>query len=62
MSDRLSSLNTATYFHDVAAIGGRFYTDGREAKLEPGNIMVWSVNIITLGEGLESITEGVSDV
>ena len=29
-------LYVATYFHEVAAIGGRLYADGREEELEPG--------------------------
>ena len=58
----LSWLHAATDFHDVAAIGGRFYADGREAELKPVYVMGWEVNNLTLVGGLESIREGVGDV
>ena len=35
----ISSLHTATDFHDMAAIGFRLYSDGREEELEPGYVI-----------------------
>ena len=58
----LISLNSTTYLHYVVAIRFRLYVDGREAYLEPGNLLGWSVNNTTIGGGLESILEGVSGV
>ena len=36
--------------------------DNREAELEPRDVLVWEANIFTLGGGLESILEGISDI
>ena len=58
----LISLNSTTYLHYVVAIRFRLYVDGREAYLEPGNLLGWSVNNTTIGGGLESILEGVSKI
>ena len=57
----LGSLHAATYLHDVAAIRGSFYGDGREAELESVYIMGWAVNNLMLRRGLESILGGVDD-
>ena len=43
-------------------IGGRFYAYGREANLETGCVMVWTVNNLTLGGCPDIIMEVVSDV
>ena len=45
----------AADFHDIAAVSGRLNVYGREAELEPGNIMGQEVNNIILRGGLESI-------
>ena len=60
--DRFSYLNDAETFHDVAAIGGRFYSDVREAELEPVYGMLLALNNITLRGGLESLLGGIIDV
>ena len=43
-------------------IGSRFYAYRREANLEPGCVMVWTVNNLALGGCLEIIMEVVSDI
>ena len=58
----LSSLIAATYFHDLVAIGVRFCADGREAELEPGYVMGWTVNNLTLIGGLENIMDGIGEI
>ena len=58
----ISSLYYAVDFHGISAIGERFYADRRETKLEPGYLIWWSLNNLTLGRGLEVIMEGISDV
>ena len=49
-------LHPKEYFHDVEVIRGRLNAYGREAELEPGDIMGRA-----LRGGLEIILEGVSD-
>ena len=61
-SIRLSSLHDATHFHDIVAIGSRFYEDVRETEIKLGYLMGWAVNNITLKGYLEIILEGVSDI
>ena len=61
MASRFSALNYTTEFHDVSAIWGRFKTVGREADIEPGDIMGWAANNITPRGSLGSIMEGVSE-
>ena len=52
----------ATDLRAVAAIGGRFYADGRELELEPVYVMGWVVNNLTIVGGFESILEVISNV
>ena len=59
-ADGIYALYAATYFLDIASTMGRFNTYGREAEPEPGDIMGWEVNDITLKGGPDIILEGVS--
>ena len=61
MAGGISSLHAGPYYHYVAAIMGMFNVHGREAELEPYNLMRWAVNNITLGVDLDNIMESVSD-
>ena len=61
-SGKLSSLHAMVYFHDVAAIEGRFYVYVRGTELEPGYVTGREGKNITILGGLESILEGVSDI
>ena len=51
----LRYMRSTADLHDVEDIRGRFYVDSREAVLEPGYVIVRTVNNLTLRGGLESI-------
>ena len=61
-SIRFNALHPTAYLHDIASTGVRFYAYGREAELDPGEVMGYTVNNLPLRGSLEVIIEGISDI
>ena len=48
--------------NEIEFIRGRVYADGREVVLEPGQVMVWTVNDLYIRGRLEGILEGIGGI